>query len=121
MSDNTTNSTPAPEADPAWTMTAADGTTGTTPTPEDRQLLGRAQALLAATPAFRALSAPRLTRLEVNQGVASSENGYLYLRYEVDGATPQEFWTHWGRRDHVGWTTGQISVARGPSTSTASD
>ena len=23
---------------------------------------------------------------------------------------PQEFWAHWGKKDHVGWSSGQVSV-----------
>lgn len=105
----------APSSIPAWTVIAADGTSGGTPTPDDHLLLSRAQSLLAANDDFRALHQPTLGRIELNLGMSAEQSGHLYLRYEVTGATPQEFWPHWGHQDHVNFRSGQISVKRGPA------
>jgi len=80
------------------------------PTSSDARLLTRAQAVIEADPHFKALSGASLQRGEVNAGVTETESGYLYLRYDVPGAVPQEFWAHWGKKDHVGWSSGQVSV-----------
>ena len=80
------------------------------PSSSDAQLLTRAQAVIEADPHFKTLTGARLQKGEVNAGVAETENGYLYLRYDVPGAVPQEFWAHWGKKDHVGWSSGQVSV-----------
>ena len=81
-----------------------------TPSPKDALLFTRAQTLIEAEPHFKVLTGATLQRGEVNAGAAETENGYLYLRYDVPGAVPQEFWAHWGKRDHVGWSSGQVSV-----------
>ena len=91
---------------PTLTVVGADRA----PSPSDAQLLTRAQAAIEADPHFKALTGASLQRGEVNAGVAETENGYLYLRYDVPGAVPQEFWAHWGKKDHVGWSSGQVSV-----------
>lgn len=80
------------------------------PTGQDALLLTRTQALLQAEPHFQALHAPTLDRAEVNAGLKATEPGYLYLRYQVPGAVPQEFWAHWGTHDRVTWKSGQITV-----------
>ena len=112
MTDKTTSDdkklTPTP--DPAWTVIAADGTLGGSPTADDHLLLTRAQGLLATDDDFKALRQPTLCRIELNLGVPSTQSGHLCLRYEAQGATPQEFWPHWGHHDHVGFKSGQISV-----------
>jgi hypothetical protein len=95
---------------PVWHVIGADGTPGGEPTPEDRQLLEQAQVLLSAHPEFQQLAGSTLSRVEVNRSLQPTESGYLYLRYEVTGSTPQEFWPHWGRTDRVAWASGQISV-----------
>lgn len=46
----------------------------------------------------------------MNAGVAATSPGYLYLRYDVPGAFPQEFWAHWGKADPLAWKNGQVSV-----------
>ena len=80
---------------------------------QDQQLLTRAQALLRSDPHFQALKTPALSRAEVNAGQADTEAGYLYLRFEVAGAVPQEFWAHWGKEDKVSWSSGQVTVKAG--------
>ena len=80
------------------------------PTPQDAQLFTRAQTVIEADPHFKVLNGAVFQKGEVNAGVAETENGYLYLRYDVPGAVPQEFWAHWGKKDHVGWSSGQVSV-----------
>lgn len=81
-----------------------------TPSASDAWLLTRAQALIEADPHFEALTGATMLKGELNAGVGETESGYLYLRYDVPGARPQEFWAHWGKKDHVGWSSGQVSV-----------
>ena len=81
-----------------------------TPSAKDALLFTRAQTVVEADPHFKALTGASLQKGELNAGVAETENGYLYLRYDVPGAVPQEFWAHWGKKDHVGWSSGQVSV-----------
>ncbi|MGY2896145.1 hypothetical protein [Deinococcus sp. UYEF24] len=83
-----------------------------TPTEQDTLLLTRTQALLQAEPHYAALSAPTLSRAEINAGLTETIAGYLYLRYDVVGALPQEFWSHWGTHDRVAWKSGQIMVKK---------
>ena len=117
MTDKTTPDdkklTPTPN--PAWTVIAADGTLVGSPTADDHLLLSRAQSLLADDDDFRALRESILSRIELNLGVPSTQSGHLCLRYEAQGATPQEFWPHWGHQDHVGFRSGQISVKQEPA------
>jgi hypothetical protein len=80
------------------------------PTTQDATLLTRAQSLLRAEPQFATLNTATLSRVEVNAGMPETTAGYLYLRYEVTGAVPQEFWAHWGAHDRVAWKSGQITV-----------
>ena len=80
------------------------------PTGHDRALMVAAQALLLQEGQFQALNHPTLSRCELNAGLQETQPGHLYLRYDVAGAVPQEFWAHWGRSDKVGWKSGQISV-----------
>ena len=82
---------------------------------QDQQLLTRGQALLRSDPHFQALKTPALSRAEVNAGQADTEAGYLYLRFEVAGAVPQEFWAHWGAHDRVAWKSGQVCVSSAQS------
>ncbi|WP_407571773.1 hypothetical protein [Deinococcus altitudinis] len=82
------------------------------PTEQDALLLTRTQALLQAEPHFTALNTPTLSRAEVNAELTETTAGYLYLRYDVVGALPQEFWTHWGTHDRVAWKSGQITVKK---------
>ncbi|MGI8747107.1 MAG: hypothetical protein ACR2J4_01965 [Deinococcus sp.] len=82
---------------------------------QDAQLLSRAQVLLAGDPNFQALKTPVLSRAEVNAGLPDSSPGYLYLRFDVPGAVPQEFWAHWSSHDKVAWKGGHVSVARDKS------
>lgn len=95
-----------------------DGSTTALLSDKDQQLLTQVQALLSQDPHFQALNAPTLSRVEVNAGQQDTEAGYLYLRYDVSGAVPQEFWGHWGSRDHVAFKSGQVSVkaTEGPET-----
>jgi len=80
------------------------------PSPQDRALVVAAQALLLQDAHFQALKTPTLSRCEINAGLEDTASGYLYLRYDVPGAVPQEFWAHWGRKDRVSWKSGQITV-----------
>ncbi|MGY2896916.1 hypothetical protein [Deinococcus sp. UYEF24] len=82
------------------------------PTEQDALLLTRTQALLRAEPHFVALNTPVLSRAEINAGLAETTAGYLYLRYDVMDALPQELWAHWGTRDRVAWKSGQITVKK---------
>ena len=84
--------------------------TAATPSAQDQALLSQAQTLLQAEPHFQALKAPVLSRAEVNAGLQPTEPGYLYLRYDVPGAVPQELWAQWGTHDHVAWKSGHITV-----------
>ena len=96
---------------------SAEGTVGLTvvgadrlPTAQDRALVVAAQALLLQDEHFKMLKTPTLSRCEVNAGLEETTSGYLYLRYDVLGAVPQEFWAHWGKKDRVSWKSGQITV-----------
>lgn len=80
------------------------------PSAQDQTLMQRAQTLIEADPHFLALKSPVLSRAEVNAGTPATTPGYLYLRYDVPGATPQELWAHWGKADHVAWKSGQVTV-----------
>lgn len=91
------------------TVIHQDGSAGT-PTLRQQALLDAAQAQLAADPHFAALDHPHLTRAEVNEGLTETETGYLYLRYDVAGGTPQEFWAHFGAHARVAWKSGQVTV-----------
>ncbi len=102
----TSDSSPSMPVPPALTVVGADRT----PTPRDVLLFTRSQSVIKADPHFKALTGATIQKGELNAGVAETENGYLYLRYDVPGAVPQEFWAHWGKKDHVGWSSGQVSV-----------
>ncbi|AZI44118.1 hypothetical protein EHF33_14500 [Deinococcus psychrotolerans] len=91
------------------TVIQADGSSAA-PSEKDQQLLTLVQGLLAKDPHFQVSDKPILSRAEVNAGQQDTEAGYLYLRYDIPGKVPQEFWGHWGSRDHVAWKSGQISV-----------
>jgi len=91
------------------TVITTDGSTAA-PSAQDQTLMQKAQHLIEADAHFQALKSPVLSRTEVNAGVASTAPGYLYLRYDVPGAVPQELWAHWGKADHVAWRSGQVTV-----------
>jgi hypothetical protein len=80
------------------------------PTVRDQQLLQAAQQQLTADPNYKALVHPVLSRCEVNAGLNETQDGYLYLRYDVLHAVAQEFWAHWGKAGHLNWQTGKITV-----------
>lgn len=80
------------------------------PGKKDQQLLAQMQALLAKDPHFQALDKPTISRAEVNAGQQDTEAGYLYVRYDIPGKVPQEFWGHWGTHDHVAWKSGQVTA-----------
>ena len=86
-----------------------DGSAGTA-TDQHQELLKQAQAVIEADSNFKALTGPTLSRAEVNAGVPATDHGYLYIRYDVPGATPQEFWAHQGSHDKLSWKSGQVSV-----------
>lgn len=94
------------EREMALTVVGADRL----PSSQDRALVVATQALLLQDDQFKALKSPVLSRCEVNAGLEDTVSGYLYLRYEVSGAVPQEFWAHWGGKDRVAWRSGQITV-----------
>jgi len=89
-----------------------DGSTAA-PSAQDQTLMQKAQRLIEADPHFQGLKSPVLSRAEVNAGVTATAPGYLYLRYDVPGAVPQELWAHWGKTDHVAWKSGQVTVQQG--------
>ncbi|GAA5532143.1 hypothetical protein [Deinococcus aluminii] len=91
------------------TVIGPDGRAGIL-TPQQQALLQAAQAQLQADPQFQQLRQPTLSRVEVNGGLAPTDPGYLYLRYDVPGAVPQEFWAHYGNQNHVAWKSGQVTV-----------
>ncbi|GAA4012345.1 hypothetical protein GCM10022631_25200 [Deinococcus rubellus] len=97
-------------SDIQMTVIKPDGSSAE-PSARDRQLLTLVQGLLNADPHFQALANPTLSRAEVNAVQQESEPGYLYLRYNVPSKVPQEFWGHWGSRDHVAFKSGQITVS----------
>jgi hypothetical protein len=97
---------PTTPVSPALTVVGADRT----PSSRDALLFTQARAVIEADPHFKALNGATIQKGEVNAEVAETENGYLYLRYDVPNAVPQEFWAHWGKKDHVGWSSGQVSV-----------
>ena len=94
------------------TVITTDGSTAV-PSAQDQTLMQKARTLIEADAHFQGLKAPVLSRAEVNAGVASTAPGYLYLRYDVPGAVPQELWAHWGKVDHVAWKSGQVTVQQG--------
>ena len=93
-----------------WTVIAADGSTGGTPSARDIALYGRVDALMRRDPHFQALNRPTLARLEVNGALPDTEDGHLYLRYDLKSGVPQEFWAHFGPHDRVRWRGGKITV-----------
>lgn len=101
-----------PDTSISITVVRPDGSVGT-PTPRQQELLEVAERLVAADPHFQQLQHPTLNRAEVNEGLAETDQGYLYLRYEVPGAVPQEFWAHYGAQDRVAWKSGQVTVKQG--------
>ncbi|BDP40996.1 hypothetical protein DAETH_09650 [Deinococcus aetherius] len=98
-----------PDTSISITVVRPDGSVGT-PTPCQQSLLDAAGRLLGADPHFQQLQHPTLVCAEVNEGLGETEPSYLYLRYEVPGAVPQEFWAHYGTRDRVAWKNGQVTV-----------
>lgn len=80
------------------------------PSAQDRALVVAAQALLLQDAHFQTLRNPTLNRCEINAGLDDAGQGYLYLRFLVTDATPQEFWAHWGKKDRVTWMSGQVTV-----------
>lgn len=100
-----------PETSLPLTVIRPDGSAGS-PTARQHILLEAARLLLAADPHFQQLQHPTLVRAEVNEGLSETEPGHLYLRYEVPGAVPQEFWAHVGRHDRVAWKSGQVTVGQ---------
>jgi len=94
------------------TVITTDSSTAA-PSAQDQTLMQKAQQLIEADAHFQALKAPVISRAEVNAGVAPTAPGYLYLRYDVPGSTPQELWAHWGKTDHVAWKSGQVTVQQG--------
>lgn len=82
------------------------------PSEHDRALMVAAQALLMGDANFKELKQPVLSRCEINAGMDETAQGYLYLRYDVQDATPQELWAHWGKADRVAWASGQVSVSK---------
>ncbi|MBB5377689.1 sarcosine oxidase delta subunit [Deinococcus metalli] len=80
------------------------------PTDRQRQLYAAAAAQIEAAPEFAALHGAAPSRAEVNVGLPDTQRGYLYLRYDVPGGTPQEFWAHVGRAARLNWRTGQVTV-----------
>ena len=64
------------------------------PSAHDQALLLAAQKLILAAPEMQALKGATLGRAELNAGMTDTTAGYLYLRYDVPGAVPQEFWAH---------------------------
>ena len=83
------------------------------PTERDRALTVAAQALLMQDAHFQLLRTPTLSRCEIDAGLDETSQGYLYLRYDVAGAVPQEFWAHWGTHGTVAWKSGQVTVKQG--------
>lgn len=85
------------------------------PTPRQQQLIQAACGQIEADPQFRTLNGAVLSHTEVNAGLSETQKGYLYLRYDVPGATPQEFWAHVGPSAKLSWHSGQVSVPLGPA------
>lgn len=96
------------------TVIQADGGNAA-PDARQGQLLQAARQVIEASPEFTALTpanqtAPKLSQAEVNAGLSETQKGYLYLRYDMPGATPQEFWAHVGPATKLSWKSGQVSV-----------
>lgn len=91
------------------------------PTPRQQQLLRAACQQIEADPHFQTLGRASLDHAEINAGLAETQQGYLYLRYDVPGAAPQEFWANIvpkvsllpasQPKTTVNWKTGQVRVA----------
>ena len=64
------------------------------PSVNDQALMQAAQTMIQAAPEMQALKGATLGRAELNAGMTDTTAGYLYLRYDVPGAVPQEFWAH---------------------------
>ena len=92
----------------------ADGSTAAA-SDKQKALLAAAQKLIQADEHFQQLKEATLSRAEINEGVEETAQGYLYLRFDVSGATPQEFWAHWGHVDKVAWKSGNILVKEAPA------
>ena len=91
-------------------MTVLGADRARAPSVNDQALMQAAQTLIQAAPEMQALKGATLSRAELNAGLAETASGYLYLRYDVPNALPQEFWAHWGKQDHLNFHSGQLSV-----------
>lgn len=100
------NNTPVPESS-APKSSAPDGAALTL---RQQQLLNAARKEIEADPHFKNLSGATFDHAEVTPGLDETERGYLYLRYNVPGGTPQEFWAHVSGYVGVKWRTGEVSV-----------
>ncbi|WP_216326078.1 hypothetical protein [Deinococcus aestuarii] len=90
-------------------MLCPDGSAGT-PTPRQQALPDVAQALLKPNAHFAVLKQPTLHRAEVNECLAETEPGHLYLRYDVASGTPQEYWMQVGAHPRIARKSGQVTV-----------
>ncbi len=86
------------------------GSSDSPATPRQQQLCAAVCAVIEADERFRALHQPALSRAEINAGLPETGPGYLYLRYDVPGAVPQEFWGHVGKTQKLAWKSGQVCV-----------
>lgn len=96
-------------AQPVPTPTASTGSVSTL-TPRQQQLVSAARQQIEADPHFQQLKPPAFLRAEVTPGLDETAHGYLYLRYDVPGSTPQEFWAHVSATASLKWKSGQVSV-----------
>lgn len=99
----------------ALTVIGANGQVTPGVTERQHALLKAATTLIQAAPEFHHLVHPVLSRAEVNAGLEETQRGYLYLRYDVTGSVPQEFWAHVGKTAHLNWKTGQLGVPVTPN------
>jgi hypothetical protein len=88
-------------------VVAPDGSDGGQPSDNEIQAISTIDVALKADEQFTTTYPnKKLERVESMRGIADSEEGRYYLRYQ-DGV---EFWGHIGKAQHINFKKGIISV-----------
>lgn len=82
------------------------------PTPEDLELLQAARKIIEADTNYLQLVNAALGPCQINAGLNDDVDGYLYLTYTAEHQAAQEFWAHWGKKDHFNWHSGKLTAAK---------
>lgn len=96
---------------------AANGTDdGSALTPRELWLAQAADTTLRADPQFTsAYPGATLSKVESNRGLADSDKGRLYLRYQV-GPSATEFWAYVAQKPSFNFKRGLVGLVPGPNT-----